>query len=199
MKEHLRGQKDKSEKFVYQLKIVLKGIRPPIWRRLLVPQNITFNKLHKIIQAAFGWQDYHLFQFEFNDTIIHIPDPEYPLEKRELNARRIKIDEWLQQYRRCLYVYDFGDNWQHEVILEKILPAEEGEKYPVCIAGARHRPPEDVGGVSGYKEFLRVISDPSHPQHNDYLLWAEKDTGGRKFDPDYFCLDEVNRALAKIK
>ncbi|MEW5898694.1 MAG: plasmid pRiA4b ORF-3 family protein, partial [Bacillota bacterium] len=89
-------------------------------------------------------------------------------------------------------------NWRHEVDLEKILPAEEGRRYPVCVDGARHRPPEDVGGVSGYEEFLRIISDPGHPEHDDYLVWAEKDTGGRKFDPEYFYINEVNRALAKV-
>jgi len=190
--------------FVYQLKITLMEIEPPIWRRILVPQNITFYKLHKIIQASFGWQDYHLFDFDLGDVVVHIPDPDYaPGElyggKKELNAKRTKIDDLLVERKRCIYTYDFGDNWRHEVVLEKILPAEDGRHYPFCIAGARHRPPEDVGGVGGYQEFLSVIQNPRHPEYNDYLLWAEKDTGGRKFDPEYFYINEANRALAKIK
>jgi hypothetical protein len=188
---------------VYQLKITILGIDPPIWRRILVPSGITFHKLHKIIQAAFGWQDYHLFDFHFGDVAVHIPDPEYaPGELhggiKELNAKRTRIDALLSERKKCVYTYDYGDNWRHNVILEAILPAEEGRRYPVCVAGARHRPPEDVGGVSGYEEFLRIISDPGHPEHNDYLVWAEKDTGGRKFDPEYFYINEVNRALAKV-
>ncbi|SHI88436.1 plasmid pRiA4b ORF-3 family protein, partial [Desulfofundulus thermosubterraneus] len=155
-------------------------------------------------QAAFGWQDYHLFDFDFGDVVVHVPDPDYaPGElyggAKELNAKRTKIDALLGERKKCVYTYDFGDNWRHDVILETILPAEERRHYPVCIAGARHRPPEDVGGVSGYEEFLNIISDPEHPEYNDYLIWAEKDTGGRKFDPEYFYINEVNRALAKIK
>ncbi|HHW39724.1 MAG TPA: plasmid pRiA4b ORF-3 family protein [Syntrophomonadaceae bacterium] len=189
---------------VYQLKITLLEIEPPIWRRILVPQNITFYKLHKIIQASFGWQDYHLFNFDLGDVVVHIPDPDYaPGElyggKKELNAKRTKIDELLVERKRCTYTYDFGDKWQHEVVLEKTLEAKEGRHYPLCIAGARHRPPEDVGGVGGYQEFLGVIRNPKHPEYNNYLLWAEKDTGGRKFDPEYFYINEVNRALARIK
>lgn len=188
---------------LYQLKITLEEIEPSIWRRVLVPAGITFYKLHKIIQATFGWQDYHLLDFDFGDVAVHIPDPDYlPGElhrgARELNANRTKIDGLLVERKKCVYTYDFGDNWRHEVILEKILPAEESRHYPLCIAGARHRPPEDVGGVSGYEEFLRIISDPEHPEHYDYLVWAEKDTDGRKFDPEYFNINEVNQALARL-
>lgn len=188
---------------LYQLKITLEEIKPPIWRRVLVPTGITFYKLHKIIQATFGWQDYHLFDFDFGDVVVLIPDPDYlPGElhggARELNAKRTKIDGLLVERKKCIYTYDFGDNWRHKVILEKILPAEEGRRYPLCIAGARHRPPEDVGGVSGYEEFLRIISDPEHPEHSAYQVWAEKDTDGRKFDPEYFNIKEVNQALARL-
>lgn len=193
-----------TNNIIYQLKITLKDIKPPIWRRVLVPQNITFYKLHKIIQAAFGWQDYHLFDFDFGDVAVHIPDPDYaPGELhggiKELNAKRTKIDGLLVERRKCIYIYDFGDDWRHEVVLEKILPVEEGKRYPVCIDGARHRPPEDVGGVPGYEEFLSIIRNPRHPEHDDYLVWAEKDTNGRKFDPEYFYINEINRALAKIR
>ena len=188
---------------VYQLKITIQEIEPPIWRQILVPSGITFHKLHKIIQVAFGWQDYHLFNFDFGDVVVHVPDPDYAPgelygEVKELSAKRTKIDDLLSERKRCVYTYDFGDNWRHEVDLEKILPAEEGQRYPVCVAGAHHRPPEDIGGVSGYEEFLRIISDPENPEYNDYLVWAEKDTGGRKFDPEYFYINEVNRVLAKV-
>ena len=112
---------------IYQLKITLKDIEPPIWRRVLVQNGITFNKLHKIIQATFGWLDYHLFDFRFGDTIIWIPDPEYTAgelygpEVKDLNARRTKIDDLLAPGSRFIYRYDFGDEWKHEVVVEKIL------------------------------------------------------------------------------
>lgn len=189
---------------VYQLKITIRDINPPIWRRLLVPQGITFSKLHRIIQAAFGWQNYHLYRFDFGDTVVTEPDPDYApgelySKARELNSKRTKIDGLLRSKRTCVYTYDFGDNWNHDVVLEDILPAEGDRTYPVCVAGARQRPPEDVGGVGGYEEFLEAISDPENPKHDELLIWAEKDTGGVKFDPEYFYILGINRALAKIK
>lgn len=190
---------------VYQLKITIKDIKPPIWRRLLVQENITFYKFHKIIQAAFGWQDYHLFNFHFGDAVICLPDPYYGPDEmygpgvEELNAKRNKIDDWLDERKEFVYTYDFGDNWNHQIIVEDKIEADKGVKYPVCTAGERHRPPEDVGGIPGYADFLQTIADPNNPESEDMLVWAEKDTGGRKFDPEYFYLNEINRALTKIK
>ncbi len=190
---------------IYQIKITIRGINPPIWRRLLVPEDITFNKLHKIIQAAFGWQDYHLYNFDFGDTVVCIPDPDYGPEElygpgvMELNAKKIKTGQFFTEHRKFTYTYDFGDNWIHDVEVEKALEAEKGKRYPICTGGERHRPPEDVGGIPGYENFLAVISDSDDPEYEDMLLWAEKDTGGRKFDPDYFYINETNRLLGKIK
>ncbi|MCL4517448.1 MAG: plasmid pRiA4b ORF-3 family protein [Firmicutes bacterium] len=190
---------------VYQIKITIKEITPPIWRRLLIPEDISFHKLHKIIQASFGWRNYHLYNFDFGDTVVCLPDPDYPPGEmygpgvEELNAKRVKIDGFLHEQDQFTYTYDFGDNWEHEVVVEKILAAGEDEHYPRCIGGERHRPPEDVGGVGAYADFLRIIADPKHPEHDEYLVWAEKDAGGRKFDPEYFYLSEINRALARVK
>jgi hypothetical protein len=169
-----------------------------------VPENITFNKLHKLIQAAFGWHDYHLFNFHFGDVVGDMPDPDYgPGEiygdTKQMNARRTKIDDLFVERKQCVYTYGFGDNWEHEVLMEEIVPGEEGQHYPLCIGGERSRPPEDVGGVSGYERFLSTITDPEDPEHDEYLEWAEKDTGGRKFYPEYFSINEVNRALKKIR
>ena len=186
---------------VYQIKITIKDIEPPIWRRIVIPSNITFAKLHKIIQAVFGWQDYHLFAFELADCIVDIPDPEFggAYAVPEKNAKRVKIDDYMIEGTSLIYSYDFGDNWEHEIIIEKVTEAEVSIHYPVYIDGARHRPPEDVGGIGGYENFLETINNPNHPEYDDMLVWAEKDTGGRKFDPQYFNIEEVNRALMKIK
>ena len=190
---------------VYQLKITIKEIEPPIWRRIVIPSNITFAKLHKIIQTTFAWQDYHLFNFDFGDTVVCLPDPEYaPGELygagvEELNAKKIKIDQLFTEGKTFIYEYDLGDSWKHEVVIEEILESDQDVKSPRCIEGERHRPPEDVGGIGGYETFLEAISDKDHEEYNDMLVWAEKDTGGRKFDPEYFYLNEVNRALMKIK
>jgi len=189
----------------YQIKISLVDIEPSIWRRIIVPSNITFFKLHKIIQAAFAWQDYHIFNFDFEDTVVCLSDPEYALGEfygagvEELNAKKIKIDKLFTERKLFIYEYDLGDSWKHEIVIEEILKSDQKIKFPRCIEGERHRPPEDVGGIGGYERFLEAINNPHHPEYNDMLVWAEKDTGGRKFDPEYFYLNEVNRALMKIK
>jgi len=117
----------------------------------------------------------------------------------EKNAKRTKIDEYMTEECSFVYEYDFGDCWQHEILVEKVLEAEEDVHYPLCLDGARHRPPEDVGGTYGYEIFLEAIRDPNHTDYETMLVWAEKDTGGRKFDPEYFYRNEVNRALKKIR
>jgi hypothetical protein len=184
---------------LYQLKITILDIERPIWRRLLVPSGITFNKLHKIIQSAFGWQDYHLFEFEFPDVLITIPmDERYELDKPQLNAKSTRIDTFIDRHNEFLYIYDLGDYWRHHIEVEQ-LHSSLDLLSPQCVAGERNRPPEDVGGTMGYEEFVRIINDPNHPEYDEMLQWAEKDTGGRKFDPEYFYLNEINRKLNKIK
>lgn len=168
-----------TKREVYQFIITLKGCKPAIWRRLLVPAGITFNKLHKIIQAAFGWQN----------------RADYSFNGQKLS--RDKISTFFNTEKVLLYLYDFQNKWQHEIILEKVFLDYLPE--PVCLAGARNRPPEEVGGMKGYAEFLKVIKNPNHPEFLEALAWAEKDTGGRRFEPEYFYLNEINRALRRIK
>jgi hypothetical protein len=184
---------------VYRLQITIQDIEPAIWREVLVPEGITFHKLHKIIQAAFGWQDYHLFLFEFPDFIIKEPDLEFSFHQVEKNPKKTKIDSIFEEYKTFVYEYDFGDSWRHEVCVKEVLNLELAGPHPVCTAGARHRPPEDVGGTFGYTNFLEVILDKNHPDCEAMLEWAEKDTGGRKFDPEYFYKNEINRKLKRIK
>ncbi|MBB6447784.1 plasmid pRiA4b ORF-3 family protein [Bacillus benzoevorans] len=183
----------------YQVKITIKDIEPDIWRRLLVPSGITFHKFHKIIQAAFDWQDYHLYLFELPDFLIKIPDLDYPLHEVEKNPKSIKVDTVFKEYQNMLYEYDFGDSWYHEIIIEDIVTRAEEIHIPICLGGERHRPPEDAGGTGGYEHFLSIIGDPQNPEYDEMLGWAEKDTGGRKFEPEYFYKPEINRRLAKIK
>lgn len=189
----------------YQLKISLIDIKPSIWRRIIVPPNITFFKLHKIIQATFNWQDYHIFNFDFGDAVVCLPDPEYSLGEfygsgvEELNAKKVKIDRLFTKDKTFIYEYDLGDSWKHEIVVEEILESDQDVKFSRCTEGERHRPPEEVGGIGGYKNFLEAINNPNHPDYDDMLVWVEKDTGGRKFDPEYFYLNEINRAFLKIR
>lgn len=183
----------------YQVKITIKDIEPDIWRRLLVPGGITFHKFHKIIQAAFDWQDYHLYLFELPDFLIKVPDLDFPLHEVERNPKSIKIDPVFKEYHSMLYEYDFGDSWNHEILIEDTVSLAEEIHVPICLDGERHRPPEDVGGTGGYEYFLTIIGNPQNPEYEEMLEWAEKDTGGRKFDPEYFYKREINKRLAKIK
>jgi hypothetical protein len=179
---------------VYQFKITLKGTKPPIWRRILVPETYTFWDLHVAIQDAMGWDDYHLHEFTLlspktgRKVKIGIPSDE------DVDYGWEVLAEWNQKIAHYFssenskadYVYDFGDGWEHSIKLEKILPRETGVAYPRCIGGKRACPPEDCGGIGGYAEFLEAIGDPANELHEDMLDWV-----GGSFDPDDFDPNDV--------
>ena len=179
---------------IYQFKMTLKESHPAIWRRIQVP-DCTLGELHEVLQFVMGWEDCHLHQFIVRGKSYGPLDPEdlhWSMEKAD--EEEISISQVAKTGRkvRFIYEYDFGDSWQHEILLEKILEPEPNIAYPRCIEGARACPPEDVGGISGYAEFLEAISDPNHEDHDDMVVWS----GGR-FDPDEFSVDEVNRELGE--
>ena len=179
---------------VYQFKITLRGTRPPIWRRIQVPETYTFWDLHVAIQNAMGWLDYHLHEFEIvnssTDIIeeIGIPDEDFELDREVLHGWKRKIaDYFTMDNTKADYTYDFGDNWEHMIKLEKILPRDNDIKYPICIAGKRTCPPEDCGGFWGYGDFLKIIMNPNHEKHEEMLEWA-----GGEFAPEHFDIKEVH-------
>ncbi|GEN32975.1 DUF6155 family protein [Aneurinibacillus danicus] len=176
---------------IYQWKVELTGIHPPIWRRFQTFGDITFDQLHKTLQIIMGWKDYHLYMFGFPDKMIHIPDPDFPNERiKELDARQEKISVHVtEEGQHFIYLYDYGDNWEHELVLERIVEQEK-ETYPVCLEGERHCPPEDVGGVPGYLEVLEILQNKSHPEYEHTLMWV----GGR-FNPEAFMKEKVNQQL----
>jgi hypothetical protein len=180
---------------IYQLKVTLSDTRPPIWRRIQVPADVTLGKLHRILQAAMGWTDSHLHRFEAGGVSYGEPDPE--LEFRSERGAKLR-DVAPGETSKILYEYDFGDSWLHRIVVEKILPAEPGRKYPVCLQGKRACPPEDCGGVWGYEGLLETLKDPGHPDHEEMKLWVE-DTVEGEFDPDAFDPEEVNRRLSRIR
>ena len=178
---------------VYQFKITLKGVKPPIWRRIQVPETYTFWDLHVAIQDAMGWDDYHLHQFELADPVsgikkmIGIPDGEFGGFGNILPGEKEKISKWLSlDNDKADYIYDFGDNWEHQVKLEKIIPRETGVKYPKCTAGKIACPLEDCGGIWGYADLLQVLGDPEDEEYEEMKEWV-----GDDFDPRYFNADEV--------
>jgi len=177
---------------VHQLKITLTGIRPPIWRRLQVSSSMNLRRLHDVIQEAMGWTQSHLYQFEVGDMEYGEPDEEFGMPIRSAKAtplRKVAPEPGAV----FSYEYDFGDSWQHRIEVEKVLPPEPGVRYPRCLAGKRACPPEDVGGIFGYEEFLQAIRDPKHPEHESMLEWV-----GGAFDPEAFGLRGVNERLAHM-
>ncbi|MBF6613855.1 MAG: plasmid pRiA4b ORF-3 family protein [Chloroflexi bacterium] len=185
-----------AAKAIYQLKVTLKESKPPIWRRIQVPGSITLAKLHRVLQVVMGWEDYHLHQYIVDDVYYGTRDPDFEAIGTEtVNERGVKLYQIAPDVgSRFVYEYDFGDGWQHQIVVEKLLPAKAGATYPVCIAGKRACPPEDVGGVWGYSDFLQVIRNPSHSERDEMLEWA-----GGEFDPEAFDPDDINDALKQVR
>lgn len=178
---------------IYQFKISLDYSKPPIWRRIQVPENYTMWDLHVAIQDAMGWDDSHLHEFnrpqsrkasvsEAPERVGIPPDEDWGFDDDVTAGWDVKIRNYFSlDKNKALYTYDFGDGWEHTILLEKILPAATGIKYPVCIAGERACPPEDCGGVPGYEYMLEILQDPQHEEYEETLSWL-----GESFDPDNF-------------
>jgi hypothetical protein len=176
---------------IYQIKVTLKDSHPPIWRSIQVPGDIPLSRLHAVLQIVMGWTNSHLHQFKVGGRYYGKPDPEFADMIEVIDERQARLDQIaLAVKARFIYEYDFGDSWEHELVVEKILPPEQGVLYPRCMDGRRACPPDDVGGVWGYQDFLKAIRDPRHPEHEDMLEWI-----GGEFDPEAFDLRGVNGAL----
>lgn len=176
---------------LYLLKIRLLEIEPEIWRRFVVPSDITLDRLHDVIQIVMGWADSHLHEF----TIGKKRYTENPESKEDgLECGRYHLGDLIKQNGRTFgYLYDFGDSWEHEVVLEDSRYLNPELRSPIeCLDGARACPPEDVGGVPGYDEFCKAIKDPHHTEHHSYLEWC-----GGEYDSEKFNTDEVNLELMK--
>jgi hypothetical protein len=176
---------------IYQIKISLIGAKPPIWRTVLVPSNITLDEFHEVIQIAIGWLDCHLHQFIAHEKSYGFLDEEFEFDFEMEDETKYKLSQLLIKEKDALiYEYDFGDSWEHQVILEKILPFDTKTLLPVCIKGKRACPPEDCGGVWGYEELLEVISNPENPDYEEMLEWV-----GDDFDSEEFDIDDVNESF----
>ena len=178
---------------VYQLKVTLVGFRPPIWRRLLVPANTPLSTLHGLLQIAMGWTDTHLHQFVLGRRFIGVPDPDNWTEVED--ERKLRLSDLARREKdRFRYEYDFGDSWEHDIVLEKVLPSGANVAVASCVAGRGACPPEDVGGVWGYERFLEALQDPTHKEH----AWLSEWFGG-EFDANAFDLEGVNAELRRVR
>ena len=180
---------------VYQVRIALAEVDdPPVWRRLLVPAAMRLDRLHQVIQAVMGWDDYHLHVFSDGRTQYGRPNPELAFR----DERTATLGELLpREGGRARYTYDFGDDWEHEIVVEKLLAAEPGVPYPLCVAGGGACPPEDCGGTWGYEHLREVLADPTSDEHDDMLAWLGLDKAA-DFDPYRFDVNQANRALAAV-
>ena len=176
---------------MYQIKITLVGSKPPIWRRLIVKDNIRLDQLHSVFQIAMGWLNYHLHQYRVGGSYIGMPDPDFDV----IDERKVYLQDIISNPKEYFfYEYDFGDGWKHKIVLEKILPLNFSESSPAVIKGKKACPPEDCGGIWGYSDFLDAIQDPKHEEHESMLDWIDGE-----FDPDEFDMDLINKKLKYLK
>jgi hypothetical protein len=178
---------------IYQLKITLSDSAPLIWRRFVVDDQISLGDLHSVIQLVMGWTDSHMHHFIIDDTYYVLPDPEFDGGLDIQAEQNFTLAQVASSPGASLeYEYDFGDGWEHVIRVEAIKQPAPGVSYPRCLAGERSCPPEDVGGIWGYEEFLEALSDEKHPERAAYVAW------GGDFDPERFDLDTVNERLSNL-
>jgi hypothetical protein len=166
---------------VYQLKVTLLGTKPPVWRRVVIDATSTLDHLHEVIQAAFGWWGYHLHDFEVGNTRYGIPDPDWDVGPPIRDERDTRLDQIASAGDSFRYTYDFGDNWEHKITVEKVQLPSADTAVPALVGGRRACPPEDCGGPWGYEDLLAILADPTHPEHDERKEWI-----GRQFDPEAF-------------
>ena len=185
--------KTESVSDIYQIKVTLLGTKPPIWRRLLVPADLTLAQLHNVLQIAMGWEDGHMHEFRVGQRRFGQPEPADPFMRmpRTESERTARLSAVLGRTgAKMIYVYDFGDSWEHGIVLEKQLAIDPNTTYPLCIDGQLACPPEDCGGIHGYYALLQARTNPRHPRHKELCDWI-----GNEFSPEAFSVEKVNRHL----
>jgi hypothetical protein len=176
---------------VYVVKVTLLDTRPPVWRRILVPRDITLQNLHRTLQTVMGWTNSHLHQFVLQRK--GFSDTRSIAKTKVANENRTRLGELIWAMgASLLYEYDFGDGWQHELLLEEVLTGDESFQQ-ICVAGMRCCPPEDCGGAEAFAELLETLQDANHPGQEDVVEWLSD------FDPEAFSVDEINRRLRRRK
>jgi hypothetical protein len=183
----------------YQLKVVLSGAKPSIWRRLQVPGNANLGWLHAVLQVAMGWTNSHLHHFLTRDARYSDPrfdqDMDFDVKPNRDETRATLAQIAPAEGARLRYEYDFGDSWEHKITVEKILPPDPATATSaVCLEGARACPPEDCGGIGGYADLLKTLKNPKHPEHQSMKEWL-----GRPFDAAAFDVAKTNLWLRKLK
>jgi Plasmid pRiA4b ORF-3-like protein len=179
---------------IARMRIELNDIDPAIWRRVEVPLTASLKGLHDIIQAAMPFENYHLFLFEIGNERYGLPDPEWDHVRTTLDAKNFKLGTLIERGVKAFsYTYDFGDDWRHSVTIENVTAADPALDYPRFIDGSRRAPPEDVGGIPGFEEFLAAMANPDHPEHQRLVEWY-----GGPFDPNDLNLPVISSRIGKL-
>jgi hypothetical protein len=178
-----------------QMKIKLDGIKPDIWRRFIIDSTFTLHKLHETIQIVMGWYNSHLYEFDIHGGNFGVPDDEGDFLDNEVeNAKKVKVGSFeLQPKDKFRYVYDFGDDWQHTIIVEKVLKIGE-DVYPICLDGERNCPPEDCGSIPGYEDIVNAIKKPTSKEAKEIADWL-----GETYDSEKFDIEVINERLKELK
>jgi hypothetical protein len=187
------GQTVANNRPLYQLKVILQDIQPLIWRRIQVWEDITLAQLHTVLQIVMNWENCHLHDFVVGRHRYSVPDLDDDMyERKVLDEKLSRLNEvGLRVGTHFEYLYDFGDSWRHDLLLEAILMAQPNIQYPRCVAGERRTPPEGVSGTLGYEDYLAAIADPAHSEHENMLLWRGP------FNPETFSTAPINQRLQK--
>lgn len=187
----------RTPKSLYVLKLTVREITPPVWRRVQLPGNSTLRMLHRTIQQCMDWLDYHLHEFEKDGVRYGVPIED---EGPEWGPEQVRAEGYARVQRvlpgvgnRMVYTYDFGDNWEVDIEVERILPGDQGPAYPVCLDGKRAGPPEDSGGPYGYAELVEALRDRKHPRHQELKEWVGL------WKPEGFSVEETNQALEVLQ
>lgn len=178
---------------VYQIKVSLKGIKPPIWRRILIGSDMTLRELHQVIQIAMGWTESHLHEFKIGSLRYGVAEDDGFGERPEDEEATLLADVVTGAKMKFRYEYDFGDSWIHELMVEKIVDPDAATPVPVCIGGARACPPEDCGGIHGYYDILETLRGPATSERQELREWL-----GGNYDAASFNMDAVNVVLRKM-
>lgn len=191
---HVVSERARPKHATVQLRLELSGVKPAVWRVLLVPADITLHQLHEVIQVAAGWQDYHLYKYDISGLSYSVPSEEdewYDIE--HIDTRKTLLSSVLYPGLRFKYLYDFGDHWEHVLTVEAVNPVEEPLLYAQCLSGERAFPPEDCGGLSGYRSLMRALDNPGHPEHLELKQWSQG------WDPDHFNKTAINKTLERMR
>lgn len=174
---------------VHQLKVTVRDVDPPVWRRIALRSDVSLGEMAAVLEGAMGWAGYHLHQLQVGDVRYGMRDPDS--EAHELDENQFQIASVLSEIgMEMAWIYDFGDGWEHDVVVEAIGPPEPGVEYPVCLDGQRACPAEDCGGPGGYAYLLEVVENPQHPEYAELSDWLSPD-----FDPEHFDADAATDAM----